>query len=961
MIQIKDWIAIIPEQERRIAYVGENASESRQFRLTGSDLDKYAYYLDLAFDLSTVTTTAKRQKETTSQNVQETVGTNQSQSVSTKTTENAVLSETTVDCDAKTDVVPLSMLRDAEGVTLTWTILAQHTQLPGALQATLRAVSSDGCVKKSATMTFEVDPAVIATAAKPPVLSEAEQIIQNMENQYSKYVKKATECEEQIEYLTSSATSQCRSNLNESYAYMLDATNAATAAAGSKTAAQEARTAAESAAATATAKATAAAGSATAANNSATSAAASAAAAESSAENAAASATAAEGAATNVFHALRVQKRGGTVRIDDAVPVQHQLALQVKSKNLVPQPYDFTTRTVGGVTFTANEDGTVTANGTATEDAYIRLCSGVPLQLHTQYTISGCPTGGGSTTYTLYMTGSDWCTGENYDNATPNGGQFIPNKERPGGYDVCIVVYSGVVCNDLVFSPQIEEGATATVYTKGVEPAAVTVQRYGKNLIQYPYNFTSKLASGVTFTANEDGSIVVNGTAKANTGIRMAENLPLQIGTTYTLSGCPSGDNRLLMSGATYSGNVYDAGDGATFTVTGAPDSDGYRVNFLLTAGKVYNNVVFKPQIEVGAAATAYELYTTPTEYTPAADGTVSGVLTLDPVTTLTTDSAGAVLEAEYSRDVNETFAALQATEAASAAFAAESKAAADTAAAKATAAATGATAAQTAQAAAEAAATNAGNAVQAVQESVIGLVPLLINNAGAHNATYRGKNLGMSVTAEQWAAIANGTFADLYIGDYWVIGGVNWRIAAFDYYYKTGDTSCTTHHAVIVPDTNLYTHVMNDTNITTGGYVGSRMYTEGLTQAKTTICDAFGANHILTHRQLLVNAVTNGKPSGGAWYDSTVELMTEQNVYGGKIFGAGNDGSTVPYLYTIDKSQFPLFAHDPSMIFNRQWFWLRDVVSAADFACVDSSGYAFVSDASSGIIGVRPAFAIMA
>lgn len=958
MIQIKDWIAIIPEQERRIAYVGENASESRQFRLTGSDLDKYAYYLDLAFDLSTVTTTAKRQKETTSQNVQETIGTNQSQSVSTKTTENAVLSETTVDCDAKTDVVPLSMLRDAEGVTLTWTILAQHTQLPGALQATLRAVSSDGCVKKSATMTFEVEPAVIATAAKPPVLSEAEQIIQNMENQYSKYVKKATECEEQIEYLTSSATSQCRSNLNESYAYMLDATNAATAAAGSKTAAQEARTAAESAADTATAKATAAAGSATAANNSATSAAASAAAAESSAENAAASATAAEGAATNVFHALRVKKRGGTVRIDDAVPVQHQLALQVKSKNLVPQPYDFTTRTVGGVTFTANEDGTVTANGTATEDAYIRLCSGVPLQLHTQYTISGCPTGGGSTTYTLYMTGSDWCTGENYDNATPNGGQFIPNKERPGGYDVCIVVYSGVVCNDLIFSPQIEEGATATAYTKGAEPAAVTVQRYGKNLVPYPYTDGSKTINGITFTVNEDRSITVNGTATATATFQISEDDALSdlIGQTVTLSGCPTGGSE-----STYrmryqqTGISSDVGNGSTFTV-----KEKSYLAIQVFAGTVCDHVVFKPQIEVGAAATAYEPYTPPTEYTPAADGTVTGVLTLDPVTTLTTDSAGAVLEAEYSRDVNETFAALQATEAASAAFAAESKAAADTAAAKATAAATGATAAQTAQAAAEAAATNAGNAVRAVQESVIGLVPLLINNAGAHNATYRGKNLGMSVTAEQWAAIANGTFADLYIGDYWVIGGVNWRIAAFDYYYKTGDTSCTTHHAVIVPDTSLYTHVMNDTNTTDGGYVGSRMYTEGLTQAKTTICDAFGANHILTHRQLLVNAVTNGKPSGGAWYDSTVELMTEQNVYGGKIFGAGNDGSTVPYLYTVDKSQFPLFAHDPSMIFNRQWFWLRDVVSAADFACVDSSGYAFYYNASHAT-GVRPAFAIMA
>ena len=300
--------------------------------------------------------------------------------------------------------------------------------------------------------------------------------------------------------------------------------------------------------------------------------------------------------------------------------------------------------------------------------------------------------------------------------------------------------------------------------------------------------------------------------------------------------------------------------------------------------------------------------------------------------------------------------AATSAQNAESAEFAAASSA--SSASSSATTASQKATAAANSATAASGSATSAANSAQAAQASATELAALLFNNAGAHNAIYRGENLGTSVTAAQWAAIANGTFADLYIGDYWVIGGVNWRIAAFDYYYKTGDTSCTTHHVVIVPDTSLYSHVMNDTNITTGGYIGSKMYTEGLAQAKTQINSAFGSSHILSHRQLLVNAVTNGKPSGGSWYDSTVELMTEQNVYGGKIFGAGNDGSTIPYLYTIDKSQFPLFAHDPSMISNRQWFWLRDVVSAASFAYVGDSGDANSYLASSAY-GVRPAFSI--
>ena len=231
-------------------------------------------------------------------------------------------------------------------------------------------------------------------------------------------------------------------------------------------------------------------------------------------------------------------------------------------------------------------------------------------------------------------------------------------------------------------------------------------------------------------------------------------------------------------------------------------------------------------------------------------------------------------------------------------------------------------------------------------------------SGAGAHNSIYRGKNLGSAVTAEQYAAIQAGTFDDMYIGDYWTIGGVTYRIAAFDYYLRAGDTDMTTHHVTLVPDGAMYSRVMNDSNVTTGGYVGSKMYTTGLADAKTTINNAFGSAHILTHRQYLCNAVSNGKPSGGSWYDSTVELMTEQNVYGGKVFGAGNDGSTVPALYTVDKSQYPLFAFRPDLISNRNWFWLRDVVSAALFANVNNNGYAYYNYASNSS-GVRPAFSI--
>ena len=241
--------------------------------------------------------------------------------------------------------------------------------------------------------------------------------------------------------------------------------------------------------------------------------------------------------------------------------------------------------------------------------------------------------------------------------------------------------------------------------------------------------------------------------------------------------------------------------------------------------------------------------------------------------------------------------------------------------------------------------------------DAVNGLNSRYLDNAGSHNAIYRGKNLGTSVTAAQYAAISAGTFEDLYIGDYWVINGVNWRIAAFDYYLNYGDTSCTKHHVVIVPDTCLYNHVMNDTNITTGGYVGSKMYTEGLEQAKTTIKAAF-SGHVLSHRVYLTNAVTDGHPSAGAWCDSEVDLMNEQMVYGGAIFMPIANGSTVYTNYRVEKSQLPLFAHEPSRICNRATWWLRDVVTASLFANVDSSGRAGYFTASTSF-GVRPAFCI--
>ena len=221
----------------------------------------------------------------------------------------------------------------------------------------------------------------------------------------------------------------------------------------------------------------------------------------------------------------------------------------------------------------------------------------------------------------------------------------------------------------------------------------------------------------------------------------------------------------------------------------------------------------------------------------------------------------------------------------------------------------------------------------------------------------YRGKNLGAVVTEEQKTNIQNGTFKGFFLGDYWTIGSYTWRIVDFDYWYNCGDTAFTTPHLVIMPDKPLYNAQMNETNITTGGYTGSLMYTENLAQAKTLAASAFG-DLILTHREYLTNAVTDGHASAGAWFDSTLDLPNEIMMYGCHVYAAMNNGTVIPTNYTIGKTQLALFTVVPKLISNRATFWLRDVVSSACFALVNSNGAAGYGNASNSL-GVRPVFAI--
>lgn len=266
---------------------------------------------------------------------------------------------------------------------------------------------------------------------------------------------------------------------------------------------------------------------------------------------------------------------------------------------------------------------------------------------------------------------------------------------------------------------------------------------------------------------------------------------------------------------------------------------------------------------------------------------------------------------------------------------------------------------------------TTNGTTKKAVIEDLLNVI--VPSNAGGHNAIYRGKDIteyfyGREKYNEKTfsQAVADGTFDNIFVGDY-IIGKTSNRkylVADINYRLHCGDTECKTPHVLIIPERIMGTAKMNDTNITTGAYIGSKMYTEYLAPFKTIIQNDFENSHILSHREYFPNAVTNGYESAGAWVDSTIELMNELMVYGSNIFHNITNGTNIPTNHTIDKSQLSLFRLKPSEIValndagERYWYWLRDGVSSSNFAIVYGNGNA-ANHGASYSHGVRPAFLI--
>ena len=253
------------------------------------------------------------------------------------------------------------------------------------------------------------------------------------------------------------------------------------------------------------------------------------------------------------------------------------------------------------------------------------------------------------------------------------------------------------------------------------------------------------------------------------------------------------------------------------------------------------------------------------------------------------------------------------------------------------------------------------------LRDAFYAMVP---DGAPTHNTIFRGQNLG-ALTATHIANIQNGSFHDMFIGDYFDINGSNYIIAGLNYKKNHGDTIGLGNHLVLMPsdwsktptqklepDTKT-THYMQDTDTTTGGFADTKLYKTYLPQIQTKLESDFG-NHLITFRTIVSTHVDDsGAPDQAVWRDAKVGIPNEVMIYGTTL--NGNNKNNAWYNTGDENSQLPLMRlNDSERCNNRAGaIWLRDIHSSSGFASASGGGDDAWFGASSTWLGVRAFFLI--
>lgn len=338
-------------------------------------------------------------------------------------------------------------------------------------------------------------------------------------------------------------------------------------------------------------------------------------------------------------NAIKGYMSGNIVKAADVSPVEHMMDVNAHGKNL----FDVSKLSNISGKLTNNNDGTLTIDANMyavpTGKKMYELCPS--LKAGNVCTLSFLSTSG-NTKY-ICLNGANMML---YNNTYTFTDEMLNSELYLYGFRDTDEGY-GSACT--ISNIQIEKGTTATEYTPYIDPTTANVRRCGKNIFSVAGK--TQTINGVTFTVNNDGTVIANGTATKATFMGLG-SLLLKSGEKYRLSGSPAGsgfDTYLLyIHNNTTGADTYDLGEGKVFT--GKEGDLGLTI--AVYAGNTVNNLIFRPMVVYGEESVPFELYNG-TKYIPASDGTVTGMTSLSPNMTILTDTEGMIIECEYNKDTN--------------------------------------------------------------------------------------------------------------------------------------------------------------------------------------------------------------------------------------------------------------------------------------------------------------------
>ena len=227
--------------------------------------------------------------------------------------------------------------------------------------------------------------------------------------------------------------------------------------------------------------------------------------------------------------------------------------------------------------------------------------------------------------------------------------------------------------------------------------------------------------------------------------------------------------------------------------------------------------------------------------------------------------------------------------------------------------------------------------------------------NAATHNAKYVGASLG-AFNDDYAERVKNGTFKDMWVGDYFTVNNHVYKIAGFNYKCNHEGNLGLGNHLIMITDV-LTSHAMNETNTTAGGFAGSSMLKDEIPAVEKQLATDFG-DHLLKFKSYLSTSVdSSGAPNGGQWYELTACLCNSvmwwgspqnSNSQNGQKYNIGDEDTQLPIMKLNSNEQGS----------NDHWVWLRDVYNSYYFARARRDGSAAYYRASDSC-GVRAFFLI--